>query len=39
MSSKQGPRLKEGMRTPANANRIADTSAHDNWTMGKEAMK
>jgi len=38
MSSKQGPRLGAGMRTPANAGRIADAAARVSYAMGKEAM-
>lgn len=38
MSSKQGPRLKAGMRTTANAGRIADTTGRISCEMGTEAM-
>ena len=38
MSSKQGPRIKAGMRTPAHSGRIAYTTALISYAMGKEAM-
>ena len=38
MSSKQGPRLRAGMRTTANAGRIADNSGRFSYATGKEAM-